>query len=637
MVFSDHVAKLAHKVKWRELIGDSTTRDSPEEAEEAEEADEPSESTKPKRPEQVGPWEVVAKRLHESLTEVNVLLDVIRMGRSSSYLSLDSVFEAEREEKEAEARLKSSGHGQTVDPEFKKQAIVSKRKSLSCASSVIVKLWDRIRGKESLGDGVAIEGGPNPAAQTDHFLAELKDMRQRWRLKKLGNLILGDLGYQPKGVRYRPQATFEVTRRSGPPLRGQPCLQVSLPRQLRKSLHIRVYIGFDNQRGDGQETPQLSEPQPATPEEQQRQQQPQSGHWEQTLTAAQQTLLSRELLAALGREAVELERRIAVVQSDWLAVSIGAGFLLRVHLCHPDSVDPPGRGERMRVLENNLQRLYLASLRTELVEIPRPVSLPLHMARPSGQRRGREPGPRALAVDESERETGLLSRLVSQSEHLLLVRRTLAVLSRWKEGVEEPRLLWSWAEAGATFSVLKVQLATPGADFLPKSCFFLELGGGGVDVVAGAGETIHLGLDLDNLHDILWIQARTHQLAEIAALVRGGGGDWKILYSTSASASPHGTLLPTILLSHQNGHTALAVRLPARSSPELFLQQNSGQPLEIQTAGDLEWSQVSQAFRPINYKRLIGPTLIHKLHILLAALTNSAPDKPSTSSASAHE
>ena len=58
-----------------------------------------------------------------------------------------------------------------------------------------------------------------------------------------------------------------------------------------------------------------------------------------------------------------------------------------------------------------------------------------------------------------------------------------------------------------------------------------------------------LGRDETSLADLLWIMGRTHQLAEAQHIVRGH--DWRILYTTSALATPHGTLLPTLLASNQ--------------------------------------------------------------------------------------
>jgi hypothetical protein len=73
-VFSDHVAKLAHKIEWRHLIGsnasydDPTAVDSGDEVEGATEAKKakivaPTEDEERRRGPETGPWQAVAKHL----------------------------------------------------------------------------------------------------------------------------------------------------------------------------------------------------------------------------------------------------------------------------------------------------------------------------------------------------------------------------------------------------------------------------------------------------------------------------------------------------------------------------------------------------------------------------------------------
>lgn len=74
MVFSDHVAKLAHKIEWRELIGSSASYDDTTGAEGSTEDEGPTEAKKAKvaggteeedrrRGPETGPWQTVAKHL----------------------------------------------------------------------------------------------------------------------------------------------------------------------------------------------------------------------------------------------------------------------------------------------------------------------------------------------------------------------------------------------------------------------------------------------------------------------------------------------------------------------------------------------------------------------------------------------
>lgn len=59
-----------------------------------------------------------------------------------------------------------------------------------------------LNGAERLRTSQAEMGRPGRAAGQD-FHIELLRLRQNWRLKKVGNTILGDLSYRSAGSMYR--------------------------------------------------------------------------------------------------------------------------------------------------------------------------------------------------------------------------------------------------------------------------------------------------------------------------------------------------------------------------------------------------------------------------------------------------
>ena len=54
------------------------------------------------------------------------------------------------------------------------------------------------------------------------FHLELLRLRQNWRLKKVGNTILGDLSYRSAGSRFQHTSNFEVSKAEEPPT-GEGC------------------------------------------------------------------------------------------------------------------------------------------------------------------------------------------------------------------------------------------------------------------------------------------------------------------------------------------------------------------------------------------------------------------------------
>lgn len=91
---------------------------------------------------------------------------------------------------------------------------------------------------------------------TIDFHIELLRLRQNWRLKKVGNTIIGDLSYRTAGSKYLQTGTFEVTKAeedekpssppssplpSGPaPVKPSSALRVSIPSELQGVAYIEV-------------------------------------------------------------------------------------------------------------------------------------------------------------------------------------------------------------------------------------------------------------------------------------------------------------------------------------------------------------------------------------------------------------
>ena len=55
--------------------------------------------------------------------------------------------------------------------------------------------------------------GAHPSRSQEDFHIELLRLRQNWRLKKVGNSILGDLSYRTAGSLFKQSGVFEVRQR----------------------------------------------------------------------------------------------------------------------------------------------------------------------------------------------------------------------------------------------------------------------------------------------------------------------------------------------------------------------------------------------------------------------------------------
>ncbi|XP_039318195.1 mediator of RNA polymerase II transcription subunit 17 isoform X3 [Saimiri boliviensis] len=120
------------------------------------------------------PWDSVRNNLRSALTEMCVLYDVLSIVRDKKFMTLDPV---------SQDALPPKQNPQTLQ-------LMSKKKSLAGAAQILLK------GAERLTKSVT-ENQENKL-QRD-FNSELLRLRQHWKLRKVGDKILGDLSYRSAG------------------------------------------------------------------------------------------------------------------------------------------------------------------------------------------------------------------------------------------------------------------------------------------------------------------------------------------------------------------------------------------------------------------------------------------------------
>ena len=91
----------------------------------------------------------------------------------------------------------------------------------------------------------------NRVKNNQDFHLELLRLRQNWRLKKVGNTILGDLSYKSAGSRFNHNGIFEVSKAeelangSDSSAEAQPkpsMIKVTIPAELEGTAYIQVTI-----------------------------------------------------------------------------------------------------------------------------------------------------------------------------------------------------------------------------------------------------------------------------------------------------------------------------------------------------------------------------------------------------------
>ncbi|NXI89347.1 MED17 polymerase, partial [Psophia crepitans] len=287
-----------------------------------------------------------------------------------------------------------------------------KKKSLAGAAQILLK------GAERLSKSVA-ENQENKR-QRD-FNSELLRLRQHWKLRKVGDKILGDLSYRSAGSLFLHHGTFEVIKNTDIDLDKKISedycpLDVQIPSDLEGSAYIKVSIQKQAPDiGDLGTVNLFKRPMPKS--------KPGSPHWQTKLETAQNVLLCKEIFAQLSREAVQIKSQIPhiVVKNQIISQPFPVCTLKK-----PDV--------KQHIVEYYfLQINYLVTSFYNIccllqchkqtlssTVMPHPASAPF------GHKRMRLAGPQAFDkndISSLQSNEGLLEKIIKQAKHIFLRRR----------------------------------------------------------------------------------------------------------------------------------------------------------------------------------------------------------------------
>ncbi len=81
--------------------------------------------------------------------------------------------------------------------------LLALKKALEAPSKILIQGAEHLKNLQNETKG---------ARAPEDFHIELLRLRQNWRLKKVGNSILGDLSYRTAGSQFKQSGVFEVTK-----------------------------------------------------------------------------------------------------------------------------------------------------------------------------------------------------------------------------------------------------------------------------------------------------------------------------------------------------------------------------------------------------------------------------------------
>uniref|UniRef100_A0A8C4VXH3 Mediator of RNA polymerase II transcription subunit 17 n=2 Tax=Gopherus TaxID=38771 RepID=A0A8C4VXH3_9SAUR len=508
------------------------------------------------------PWDSVRNNLRGALTEMCVLYDVLSIVKDKKFMTLDPV---------VQDPLPPKQNPQTLQ-------LISKKKSLAGAAQILLK------GAERLSKSVA-ENQENKR-QRD-FNSELLRLRQHWKLRKVGDKILGDLSYRSAGSLFPHHGTFEVIKNTDIDLDKKIpedyCpLDVQIPSDLEGSAYIKVSIQKQAPDiGDLGTVNLFKRPLPKS--------KPGAPHWQTKLEAAQNVLLCKEIFAQLSREAVQIKSQIPhIVVKNQIISQPFPGLQLSISLCHSsnDKKSQKAASEKqspedhLYVLEHNLHQLIREFHKQTLSStmMPHPASAPF------GHKRMRMAGPQAFDkndISSLQPNEGLLEKIIKQAKHIFLRRRSIQL--QLNIGVEQIR------------------------------------------VVHRDGRVITLSHQEQELQDFLLSQMSQHQVHAVQQLAKVMG--WHVLsFSNHVGLGPVESIgnASAITVASPSGDYAISVRNGPESGSKVMVQFPRCQCKDLPKSDvlqDSKWNHLRGPFREVQWNKMEGRNFVYKLELLMAALT----------------
>ncbi|XP_043360080.1 mediator of RNA polymerase II transcription subunit 17 isoform X2 [Dermochelys coriacea] len=503
------------------------------------------------------PWDSVRNNLRGALTEMCVLYDVLSIVKDKKFMTLDPV---------VQDPLPPKQNPQTLQ-------LISKKKSLAGAAQILLK------GAERLSKSVA-ENQENKR-QRD-FNSELLRLRQHWKLRKVGDKILGDLSYRSAGSLFPHHGTFEVIKNTDIDLDKKIpedyCpLDVQIPSDLEGSAYIKVSIQ--------KQAPDIGD---------------------------------------LGT--VNLFKRPLPKSKPGLQLSIS--------LCHSsnDKKSQKAASEKqspedhLYVLEHNLHQLIREFHKQTLSStmMPHPASAPF------GHKRMRMAGPQAFDkndISSLQPNEGLLEKIIKQAKHIFLRRRTAQTIDSLASRIEDPQIQAHWSNINDVYeSSVKVLITSQGYEQICKSIQLqLNVGVEQIRVVHRDGRVITLSHQEQELQDFLLSQMSQHQVHAVQQLAKVMG--WHVLsFSNHVGLGPVESIgnASAITVASPSGDYAISVRNGPESGSKVMVQFPRCQCKDLPKSDvlqDSKWNHLRGPFKEVQWNKMEGRNFVYKLELLMAALT----------------
>nr|XP_026251910.1 mediator of RNA polymerase II transcription subunit 17 [Urocitellus parryii] len=486
------------------------------------------------------PWDSVRNNLRSALTEMCVLYDVLSIVKDKKFMTLDPV---------SQDALPPKQNPQTLQ-------LISKKKSLAGAAQILLK------GAERLTKSVT-ENQENKL-QRD-FNSELLRLRQHWKLRKVGDKILGDLSYR----------SAETSCLSGSP-HWQTKLEAAQNVLLCKEIFAQ---------------------------------------------------LSREAVQIKSQiPHIVVKNQIISQPFPSLQLSISLCHSSNDKKSQKSATEKQSPEDHLYVLEHNLHLLIREFHKQTLSSImmPHPASAPFGHKR---MRLSGPQAFDKNEINSLQSSEGLLEKIIKQAKHIFLRSRTAATIDSLASRIEDPQIQAHWSNINDVYeSSVKVLITSQGYEQICKSIQLqLNIGVDQIRVVHRDGRVITLSHQEQELQDFLLSQMSQHQVHAVQQLAKVMG--WQVLsFSNHVGLGPIESIgnASAITVASPSGDYAISVRNGPESGSKIMVQFPRNQCKDIPKSDVLQdgkWSHLRGPFKEVQWNKMEGRNFVYKMELLMSALS----------------
>ena len=496
----------------------------------------------------------VKRHLQQALTEINVLVDVLSIAQNKP--TINTAKEATPENLDAHRYFMYDVVEKDPDSFKASYQMITKKKALNSAAKILTNSSKRLEAAWS-----------EAAGQVD-FHNELVKVRKHWRLRRVGEKIIGDLSYRTAGSDFGQNGAFEVMKKSddddddddnddddrsgdGPPVSQlKSPIKVVVASELRG--HASIFVSIIKLPDNNQVSPGSSCSLTYFDVVQNSLSGVNDPAWHRKLCNAQNVLFCKETFMLLTREAIQYKSRNLVapfvVIDDVISTLIFPDTKIVVKLMHSKKIkkskDTKDDQKFFSLKHALLQLLQAYHSRRLNVSPPHPVAAVLGL-KDSMRKAATQawPGRQISNICKEENET-FAESLLKMAQHYVVRQQLSEVIDSIAHQFSDPNIQAHWSVVSSMYqSSVRVTLTNCGYEHCYRSTVQLTAMPTKVKAIQRSGTVSQLLTDQNSLYNFLISVICTHQLFVVHTLSRIVG--WHVL-----QFSPHsGVGLSHLMLS----------------------------------------------------------------------------------------